>query len=164
MTIGFKQIALSTALVGLVAPAAIAQSNDNPFLRGRYTAVTERSQGDFDPEPVRAGAFDIWARLGLSAEYNSNIFASPKSADNDTSDTILRASPEIEARSNWSSHEVNAGVSVNHRDYQRYETETVTNYNAFVGGRLDVLRSFQLRRRCSTVHRCTSKPRSSSSR
>jgi len=152
MTIGFKHIALSTALVGLVAPAAMAQSNDNPFLRGRYTAVTERSQGDFDPEPLRAGAFDIWARLGLSAEYNSNIFASPKSADNDTSDAIFRANPEIEARSNWSSHELNAGVSVDYKDYQRYETETVTDYNAFVGGRLDVLRTFQLRGQAFATH------------
>lgn len=152
MKFGFKHIFFSTALFGLTAPVAMAQSVDNPFLRGRYTAVTERSQGDFDPESLRAGAFEISSSLGLATAYNSNIFASPKSADNDTSDTIFRVSPEIEARSNWSSHELNAGLSVDYKDYQRYETETVTDYNAFVGGRIDVLRTFQLRGQAFATH------------
>jgi hypothetical protein len=144
MKIGFKQIILTTVFAGLATPVAMAQSAENPFLRGRYVAVTERSQGDFDPEPLRAGAFEVWSSLGLSADYNSNIFAQPKSADNDTADTILRVNPQIEARSSWSSHALNAGLGVDYADYIRYDTETITTYNAFVDGRLDVLRSFQL--------------------
>jgi hypothetical protein len=152
MKIGFKQIVLTTALAGAVAPVALAQSADNPFARGRYTAVTERSQSEFDPEAVRAGAFDIWSSLGLGLDYNSNIFAQPKDQDNDTEDTIYRVNPSIEARSNWSSHELSAGVSLDYSDYHRFETETVTTYNAFVNGRLDVLRTFQLTGQVTGAH------------
>ena len=45
---------LSTAIASVIAPAAMAQ--ENPFLRGRYTSVTERDQPEFDPVPIRAGA------------------------------------------------------------------------------------------------------------
>ena len=130
----------------------MAQSADNPFLRGRYVAVNERSQGDFDAEPLRAGAFEVWSSLGLSVDYNSNIFAQPKTADNEAADTILRVSPQIEARSNWSSHALNAGLIVDYADYIRYETETITHYNAFVDGRIDVLRSFQLLGQVTAEH------------
>jgi hypothetical protein len=152
MKFGFQHIVLSTALFGLTAPVAMAQSVDNPFLRGRYTAVTERSQGDFDPEPLRAGAFEIWSSLGLAAAYNSNIFAAAKDADNDTNDTIISISPQIAAQSNWSSHELNAGFSLERRDYLKFETETVTDYDAFVGGRIDVLRDFALRGQAFAGH------------
>ncbi len=152
MKFGFKHIVFSTALFGLTAPVAMAQSVDNPFLRGRYTAVTDRSQGDFDPEPLRAGAFEIWSSLGLAAAYNSNIFAAAKDADNDTNDTIISISPQIAAQSNWSSHELNAGLSLERRDYLKFETETVTDYDAFVGGRIDVLRAFALRGQAFAGH------------
>jgi hypothetical protein len=149
MKIGFRKVALCTVFAGLAAPVALAQSTDNPFERGRYTAVTERPQPDFDPEPVRAGTFDVWASLGLSAEFNDNVFAQDI---NEESDTILRVQPAVEARSNWSSHELNAGVAIDHRGYQENDSETVTDYNAFVGGRLDVQRSFHLNGRLSAAH------------
>jgi hypothetical protein len=149
MKIVFKKIALSSAIAAIVAPAAMAQSTDNPFLRGRYTAVTERAQPDFDPEVVRAGAFEISSSLGLSAEYNDNIFASET---NEESDTILRIRPQADIRSNWSSHQLNAGVSVDRRQYGSNGSEDVTDYNAYVGGRLDVQRSFSLNGRVNGAH------------
>src|SRR5690606_16740439 len=109
MKIGFRKIVLCTVFASIATPVALAQSVDNPFNRGRYIAVTERAQPQFDPEPVRAGAFDVWASLGLSAEFNDNVFAS---TTNEESDTIFRIQPNVEARSNWSSHELNAGVSL----------------------------------------------------
>lgn len=150
MKIGFQQFALSTALAAMAVPAAMAQSTgDNPFLRGRYTAVTERQQPEFDPEVVRAGAFEIRSSLGLSADYNDNIFASET---NEKSDTIIHIRPQADARSNWSSHELNAGVSVDRRQYGSNGSEDVTDYNAYVGGRLDVLRSFSFNGRVNGAH------------
>src|SRR5689334_23091975 len=103
MKIGFKHIVLSTALASLAAPVAMAQSADNPFLRGRYVAVDQRHQNEFDPEPLHAGAFDIISSLGVSADYNDNIFAQSSNQDDDT---IICIRPELEARSTWSSHEL----------------------------------------------------------
>lgn len=137
-----KSLMLTTALAAFLAPAAAAQDGDNPFLRGRYTSVTERGQPEFDPEPVRVGSFDVNASLGASAEYNDNVFAQPT---NEQSDTILRVQPIVEARSNWTVHELAAGVSVDHREYTDNDSETATDYAAFVNGRVDVTRDFQFR-------------------
>jgi hypothetical protein len=140
---------VTTALVALMAPAALAQDGENPFLRGRYTAVTERAQPEFDPEPVRAGAFNINASIGASAAYNDNIFAQPT---NEESDTIFRIQPQVEARSNWSTHEIALGAAVDHREYQDNDSETTTDYNVFLNGRADVTRSFALRAGVDAEH------------
>src|SRR5262245_20156916 len=149
MKIGLKHLDLTTALAAILAPAAMAQSTDNPFLRGRYVAVDQRHQDEFDPEPVHAGAFNIFSSLGIAAEYNDNIFAIN---NNEVDDTIVHVRPEIEARSNWSSHELNAGLAVNHNNYVSNHDETTTDYNAFIGGRIDVQRAFQLRGRVTGAH------------
>ena len=133
---------ISTALAVVTAPVAMAQDNENPFLRGRYTAVTDRSQPEFDPQPIRAGAFNVDASIGIAAELNDNIFAT---STNEESDTIIRIRPSVEARSNWSTHEIAAGVSVDHKEYMDFSSESSTDYYAFGQGRLDVTRNFMLR-------------------
>src|SRR6185503_5031153 len=149
MKIGLKHLVLTTALAGILAPAAMAQSANNPFLRGRFVAVDQRHQDEFDPEPVHAGAFLVTSSLGVSAEYNDNIFAE---ANNEDDDTIIHVNPDIEARSNWSSHELAAGLSVNHNAYVSNDDETTTDYRGFLSGRIDVRRSFQLRGNVNAAH------------
>lgn len=144
-----KALMVTTALVAPMAPAALAQDSDNPFERGRYTAVTERAQPEYDPVPVRAGVFDINASLGASAVYNDNIFAEPNNEDNDT---IVRLQPVVDARSTWSTHEVAMGASVDHREYASNDSETSTDYNVYLNGRLDVTRNFALRGGVSAQH------------
>lgn len=142
-----KQLLLTTAIAATVAPVAAAQ--DNPFARGRYVDVTERSQPEFDPQPVRAGGFDVSSSVGVAAEYNDNILATPA---NEISDTILRATPRILARSTWSVHELEAGAEVTHREYIDNGDESSTDYNLFVNGRIDVTRDFQFRLGADTAH------------
>jgi hypothetical protein len=149
MKFGFKQIALSSALVAVMAPAALAQSPNNPFQRDRYTSVTERQQPDFDPEPVRAGAFMVNASAGLAADLNNNVYATD---NNEVSDTILRFTPQIDARSNWTAHALSAGIAVNHNEHLEESSETSTDYNAYVDGRLDVTRSLQFNGRVDSAH------------
>jgi len=152
MKFGFKQIALSSvmasALAAVITPAAVAQSANNPFQRDRYTAVTERQQPDFDPEPVRAGAFLVNANAGLAAEFNDNVYAQ----NSGISDTILRFTPEVDLRSNWNSHALAAGLAVNHNEHLDQGSETSTDYNGYVDGRLDVTRTFQLTGRLNAAH------------
>jgi hypothetical protein len=135
----FKQLLLTTAIAATVAPIATAQ--DNPFLRGRYVDVTTRSQPDFDPQPIRSGAFVITSSLGVSGEYNDNVFAEP---DNEDDDTILRVTPRVDARSDWTVHELALGGWVNHREHMDFDTENTTDYNLFGQGRIDVSRDFQV--------------------
>lgn len=142
MKLRLNALMVSTALVAILAPGAVAQEGDNPFLRGRYTAVTERAQPELDPIPVRAGAFNINASIGASAAYNDNIFAE---ATNKDSDTIFRLQPQVDARSTWSTHEVAMGGAVDHKEHVDYDSETSTDYNVYLNGRLDVTRNLALR-------------------
>jgi hypothetical protein len=144
-----KSLMVTTALVALMAPSALAQDGENPFLRGRYESVTERRQPEFDPEPVRAGSFNINSSIGLGASYNDNIFAQPS---NEESDTIVRITPQVEARSNWTAHELALGAAVDHREYAENDSESTTDYNVFLNGRLDVTRSFALRAGADVEH------------
>jgi hypothetical protein len=137
----YKALLLSSAMSALLAPVAMAQ-DENPFLRGRYESVTEREQPEFDPEPVRAGSFNIWSSLGLGAEYNDNIFAAPSAEE---SDTVIRVTPRITARSDWSAHELAAGANVDHQEFLENGSESATDYNVFLNGRLDATRNLSFR-------------------
>ena len=132
----------TTALAALMAPGALAQDGENPFLRGRSTAVTERAQPEFDPVTVRAGAFDIKASIGVAAAYNDNIFAE---TSNEDSDTIFRVQPKVDARTTWSTHELAMGGSIDHEEYSDNGSETSTDYSLYLNGRLDVTRTFAVR-------------------
>ncbi len=149
MKLRLNALMVTTALVAIMAPGALAQEGDNPFLRGRYTAVTERAQPELDPVPVRAGVFDINASIGASAAYNDNIFAE---ATNKDSDLILRIQPQVDARSTWSTHEIALGGTIDHEEYRDYDSETSTDYKVYLNGRLDVTRSFALRAGVDSQH------------
>lgn len=137
MTFGPKQLLLTTAIVGIIAPAAAAQ--ENPFLRGRHTAVTERGQPEFDPEPLRAGAFVIDANVLGAVELNDNVYAQETGK---VEDTIIRIRPEVIARSNWSVHSLTVGGNIDHREFTGEDSETSTDYRLFANGRLDATRNF----------------------
>ena len=136
----FKQLLLTTAIAATLAPIATAQ--DNPFQRGRYVDVTTRSQPEFDPQPIRSGAFVITSSIGVSAEYNDNVFVTPVDEEGDT---IIRLTPRFQARSDWTVHELAVGGWVNHREYLDFSSENATDYNLFATGRIDVSRDFQVR-------------------
>jgi len=144
----FKHLLLTTAVAATIAPVASAQ-DDNPFLRGRYIDVAERSQPEFDPLPIRAGAFDVMSSVGVAAELNDNVLATPT---NEADDTIIRFTPRADIRSNWTVHEIAAGVSVDHREYLDFDSESSTDYNAYATGRLDMTRDVQFRGGLSTAH------------
>jgi hypothetical protein len=142
MKFGFSILALNVALAAAAAPAAMAQSSkDNPFFRHRFTAVTERPQPEFDPLPIHAGSFLVNANLGVAALYNDNIYAR---RNNKTSDGILDLTPQVDAVTNWSSNALNAGVAADNKSYLDNDTENVFNYRGYLGGRLDVTRTFSL--------------------
>lgn len=145
----FKRLLLTTAIAATIAPVAAAQGADNPFLRGRYTDVTTRSQPEFDQQPVRAGSFEILSSVGLTAELNDNVLAEEFNTDEDT---ILRFTPRADIRSNWTVHEVQAGFSLDHREYMEIDSETTTDYNLYATGRLDMSRDVQFRGGASAAH------------
>ncbi|MDP3493651.1 MAG: outer membrane beta-barrel protein [Hyphomonadaceae bacterium] len=145
MKLGLKHLLLTTALVGVLAPVASAQ--DNPFLRGRHVAVTDRAQPEYDPEPIQVGSFNIASNLLAAAEFNDNVFGTPT---NTVEDTIIRIRPEVVATSTWSVHALSVGANVDHREYTGEGSETSTDYNLFANGRLDATRNLNFTANAST--------------
>jgi hypothetical protein len=134
-----SSLALALALAGFAAAPAVAQAPSGQFDRNRYVSAAERPQPEFDPLPLRAGAFEIRSRLGLAVRSNDNIYAE---ASNTTEDVIIGATPELELKSTWSVHEISAGVRADHREYLDQGEESSTDFTGFLRGRLDVTREF----------------------
>ncbi len=90
---------------------------------------------------MHLGAFDLRSSLALGAAYNDNIFATQNNA---VSDTIFDITPTIDLASNWSSNAVGAGITATRQEYLDNGSESVTDYNAYLNGRLDVTRAFSV--------------------
>jgi hypothetical protein len=133
-------LAYGTVLAGLAAPTAFGQAADeNAFNRNRYTAVLDRAQPGYDPISLRAGAFALDSSLTVGADYNDNVYGT---AVNEVEDTYIHLRPQADFRSTWSRHALNFGFALDHREYLNEDSETVTDGDVHVGGRLDVQRNF----------------------
>lgn len=141
----YKRLALAGAATGVLAAAiagsAYAQEGQDYFNREKYEAVTDRYQPEFDPEPVRLGAFVVNPQLNAGLHHTSNVFGSNS---NEESDVIARIGVDVRARTNWSVHEVSMDLSAAHDEYQDFDQQSATNLRANLGGRLDVTRELSL--------------------
>ncbi|MEQ9314349.1 MAG: outer membrane beta-barrel protein, partial [Henriciella sp.] len=121
------------ALSATTATSAYAQ--DSFFERNRYTAVTERAQPEYDPVPLRAGAFDVQPQLGIDAGYRDNIFATE---NNTESDVFVQATPALTAQSTWSRHSLRGRLEAASVAYAENDTENYTDVRGNVEGRIDM--------------------------
>ena len=136
-----KLASLTTGTTGLVlttfiVPVATAQ--ESYFDRDRYTAVYERAQPEFDPEPLRAGAFELSPELEAGVGTISNLFAA---TTDEVEDVVLVAAPKLRGETTWSRHSLNFAANVRHLEYADTDDESNTNLGALVGGRLDATSS-----------------------
>ncbi len=131
---------ITGSVIGLSATAAYAQSEY--FDREKYEAVTDRYQPDFDPEPVRLGAFLVNAEGSLEVTSDDNIFAANgnDAANAEESDTILSLGLNARARTDWNNHEIGLRGRFNQNEYSDFADES--NSEIFLGanGRYDVSR------------------------
>ena len=130
----FTGVIASAGVASAIALPAQAQE-ESFFERDRYVAVTERPQPAYDPEPLRAGAFEISPELEAGVATKSNLFAT---TNDEQDDIAFIAAPKLNARSTWSVHEVNFAAGMRHTEYMDVSSETTTEYQAALGGRLDV--------------------------
>lgn len=134
----------ATSLVALLlagADVAIAQEGDDFFRRDRYESVRDRYQEDFDPEPLRLGAFVSDSRLEVGVQSNDNVFAD---AADEESDVIARIAPTVNLTSDWSRHEIGVRGEAEHLEYTDFDSESRTNLRGELRGRIDVTREFDV--------------------
>lgn len=145
----FCLLGASTAV--LAVDTAAAQSY---FQRDRYESVQERSQPEFDPQPLRVGTLLVRPAVDAELIFDDNVLAAPDSVPESAgtipgpdSDTLVRLAPRIGVRTDWANHEIAADVDVEHLEYQDLSDESRTNVRGAVRGRLDVNRELSLRGR-----------------
>lgn len=129
-------------LAGALLPAARAAAQDDAallrdglFTRDRNISVTERPKPEYQPVPVRLGAFIFDPTIAAGLEYNDNIYA----ANTDTtSDGIVHVQPSLSVVSDWSRNQVSAFARVGGNYYFDHSSEDTTDYAIGAAGRLDV--------------------------
>jgi hypothetical protein len=104
----------------------------------RGQTVMQRARPEYDPLGVRAGSFFFYPRLELDQLYNDNIFASDGDKEGDFVTVI---SPSVDARSNWTSHALNAEAGLSSGFYWDNTSEDYLDAFAGVDGRYDITRN-----------------------
>jgi hypothetical protein len=125
----------AAAMASLVAYGAEGQEPDP------NVGVTSRPRPDYDALGIRAGGFLIYPSTSINGQYNDNIFATK---DNEEDDFIFTFSPQIAVRSNFPRHSLDFTVQTDVGQYVDHTDENFWDYNAEVGGRLDITRSNRL--------------------
>ena len=141
-----KKNLLKISSLGVVCAAigsggAFAQADEDFFIRNKYEAVTDRSQPEFDPLPIRTDGFEISPEVSFTAGTTSNLFAT---SENEVDDYFLGVVPSIALNSTWSRHALGLRGRVDHIEYGDTSSESRTNLNLGADGRIDVSREVNL--------------------
>jgi len=131
----------SVDLAAAQTPSAAPGGANMPREPGPGDTVTSRPRPDFDPVGVRAGAFFLYPKLGLTERYNSNIFYTDSGADGDFV-TVL--SPSLDVKSNWNNHQMNLFAGVDVGKYASNSSEDYVDARAGFDGRIDIRRDANL--------------------
>ena len=131
---GVYAVAAGIGCAVLMFGSVSAQEYD----RGRNVSVLERERKDYDALGVHVGSFSVFPKLDARLVYSSNVFADET---NEQSDQYLAFNPNVEARSNWSRHQLQADVGLRLRRYADNTGEDQDGWYARTTGRLDIFGS-----------------------
>jgi hypothetical protein len=129
------------------APSAAQPKNERPTVEDE--SVENRARPEYDQLGIRLGGFTFLPRVGVEERYNDNIFATERGTKDDF---ITVLTPQAVLRSNWSSHEVYAGMRGAFGFYKSFDDENYKDYTLDAGGRLDVMRDSFARGALSYAH------------
>jgi hypothetical protein len=104
-------------------------------------SVLGRRRPEYDPIGVPLGAFRAFPTVSLNAAYDDNVLRSDANAQHDY---FISMTPGVVLRSEWVRHYLTAGASATRYRYSRLSSENRTEWNAAIGGRLDILTGFNL--------------------
>lgn len=117
-------------------PAPIAALPTTPAPPKKRKLVTELDP--YDPLGVHAGSFLLFPAVELIGGYNTN----PGHAAGGSGASLLRVAPELQAKSDWSAHELKADLRGSYTWYSPDLTPSLSRPEATakVNGRIDVTR------------------------
>ena len=119
-------------------------SRDARIRRGE--TVKNRERPELDPLGARLGTFLVFPRLVVQESYDDNIFAVDNGKE---SDFITRVRPGLKIQSDWNNHAVGFFGSGDIGRYVNNGDEDFEDFRLGATGRVDVLRSTNVRGRVS---------------
>jgi len=140
----------ATALFAVGVPAAQAQTSRSVLDTGipfdlpdtdRVT-VLQRPHPELQALGVHAGAFLVFPQIDLAANATSNVFGATTDGVSDAYATIA---PRLDARSDWSRHQLLAHARGTFRRYLDYPIKNEDGYDIGVESRLDIYGDSNLR-------------------
>lgn len=126
---------LVLVLAAVVPDAALAQFSPEDTERG--VTVRSRPRPEYDPIGLRLGSFVVRPSLRLDTVFDDNVLASGRRQE---SDVVIRTTPQVDVRSDWGRHGVNALAVVDDRRYVANQDESYLNWRLAGGGRYDISR------------------------
>ncbi|MFN4184079.1 MAG: outer membrane beta-barrel protein [Hyphomonas sp.] len=136
-----KRLSLTSAAVCAIAASVANAQGADFYSRDKYTAVLDRTQPEFDPEPVRLGTFMVRSAAELGVSYSDNIYVV---SQNTESGAIGRAGVLASGDTTWSVHNLGFDVSAHRNEYLDQGDESNNDLRARLRGRVDVSRSFSV--------------------
>jgi hypothetical protein len=140
----FAQLAATTGPTPIVPGNAVSPGQDTPANEaasqaesGALIGVLEKGRPDFDPIGFHLGALILNPNIDISETFNSNVYATTFDTKSDFFTTLT---PTVGLRTDWDQNSLGALVSGEIVRYARFSSEDVSNFNASVNGRLDILR------------------------
>lgn len=129
------------ALIGATFASSAALAQQPAPEPERNVTVEQRRRPQFDPLGIRAGGFLIYPSLQVGGEYDSNVFATEKKAEDDFG-LLLR--PRLNAISQWSRHSLNVSLFGDFGIYEEFDENNYQDFGASINGRLDITRDNEL--------------------
>jgi hypothetical protein len=115
---------------GALEPAAVGPLSETVMRRGRP---------DYDPLGIRLGSFIIHPSLSVVGTYDSNVFATAKTASTPVkSDFFVTEIPTLGIGSDWNQDAVSLSVGGAFKQYASQTSEDVNNFTTEADGRLDL--------------------------
>lgn len=137
-------------MIAIVLPShAFAQQSDVledfreeslQFKRSDNLAVRDRPQPEYDPVPFRIDGVEIMPSINIDTIYDNNIFAVRDASD----DLIVRVKPRVTASTKFGSFDIATAAEVDRRQYLSTNSQSTTDYNLGLRGRLDIGRDGQI--------------------
>lgn len=131
---GAAQAQMSRAVLDTGIPFDLPQTEQ--------VTVLQRPHPELDPLGVRAGAFLVFPQIDIAANATNNVFGA---TDDGVSDGYAILAPKLDARSDWSRHQLSAHARGNFRRYLDNPIKNENGYDVGVDARLDIVGDSNLR-------------------
>ena len=127
--------ALALALAG-VSLSAVALAQDY----GDATSADDEDMSAYEAKGLPFGAFRLFPELGLTSQYDSNVFME----ENAVSDWRFSIAPSARLVSEWSRHEVSLEAQADILRNSEFSSEDRVAWGVAANGRVDVTRPLRV--------------------